>query len=128
MTTTDTSPADILDFRLLDEAGHPALNIEEEGRSNVLRLEIENVSANTLAFPLTSQRRATKEEHHFSLSFRPGALSEETLARLTKYDPPMGVLGADAKGWDLRVERNRRPIDPVTLYFLYTASCDTPRM
>ena len=127
MTTTDNSPADILDFRLLDEAGHPALNIEEEGRSNVLRLEIENLSANMLAFPPTTQQRAMKGEHHFSVSFRPGALSDQTIARLTDTDPPKDVLDR-ATGWDLRVERARRPIDPVTLYFLYTASGDTPRM
>ena len=127
MTTTDTSPADILDFRLLDEAGHPALNIEKEGRTNLLRLEIENVSANMLTFPPAAQDRASKGEHHFSVSFRPGSLSNQTLARLTETDPPMDILDR-ATGWDLRVERARQPIDPVTLYFLYTASRNTPRL
>ncbi len=128
MTTMDTSPADILDFRLLDEAGHPALNIEEEGRSNLLQLQIENVSGQRLTFPKASQGRAQKGEHHFSLSFRPGALSDQTLARLTETDPPMDLLGPKVSGWDVRVERTRRPIDPVTLYFLYTKAGNTPSL
>lgn len=126
MTTTDTSPADLIDFRLLNEAGQPALNIEEEGHTPVLRLEIENVSGQRLAFPSASRRHARKEEHHFSLSFRPGALSDETLARLSEADPSKAVLGPSAGDWDIRMEPSRRAIDPVTLYFLCTSRDKLP--
>lgn len=128
MKTTDTSPADILDFRLLDEAGHPALNIEEEGHTPVLRLEIENVSSQRLTFPPASQNRAQRGEHHFSLSFRPGALSDETLARLSKPDPSGEVLGPLASDWNIQLERSRRAIDPVTLYFLCTSRGNSPSL
>lgn len=104
-------------FDLTGPDGRPALSVADEGDPGVLTLQFRNQTSHVLRFQIPPDGQAPGPDwFHFSLSLRPGVLSETTLSMLAGPDAAEALLGDQAEYWTIACP-DPAPGAPVTIYF-----------
>ncbi len=67
-----------ISFKLYDNFQQGVLYILSSPTGQLLKVDVQNDSNNTINFQAPSNQTASTDNHHFSLHFRPGTLSEES--------------------------------------------------
>lgn len=109
-----------VDFSLLDKDEQAVMYISEDADDWSLHLTVANTSSQPITLTDGPDQQASSANHHFALRFRPGTLSQRTLARLTGQEFAEVVK---TPGWRLaQLSARPAPNAPATLYLLYTGA------
>ena len=110
-----------IDFSLFDGDHHYTLAIDDGSAGQPLILEMQNASGAGLSLLAGTDQLATEQNYHFELRFRPGTLSDNTLALLRDPQARARIL-AGAPDWSLYASPLQSPGAQLSLFLLYTGS------
>jgi hypothetical protein len=95
-----------VDFSLFDQNDQQLLFIRDDPNADhQLLLELHNSSSRDIEFLPGDSDKASSDNYHLELRFRPATLSKETLARFAEADAAQQILGEHAGHWDLQLAR-----------------------
>ncbi|MEA3243833.1 MAG: hypothetical protein U9Q19_10430 [Pseudomonadota bacterium] len=107
-------------FSLHDGNDHHLLYIDDGTANHQLILELHNRSQRHIEFVQTEDNKASPENHHLELRFRPGTLSKSTIKALTRTDAAQTILSKYHDEWDLHAPPVTTSSKPISIYLLKT--------
>lgn len=110
-----------VDFSLFDGDHHYTLAIDDGSASQLLILDLVNASGAGLTLLPGAGQVASDTNYHIELRFRPGTLSDTTLALLRSPQAQQRILSG-ATDWSLYTLASQPPGSHLSIFLLYTGN------